>query len=156
MSAYLRTAKVELEEAGESTEGMASSTSKLREKILSLTNQRVDIMSDSNTLKSTYQIYKELSQVFDSMTDIDQSALLELISGKRLGNYSAALLHNFDIAEKALKTSQNSAGSASEENRKYLESLGGRMTLLKASFEDLSQTILSSNIFKFLPLISSV
>ena len=68
---------------------------------------------------------------------------------KRNANATAALLTNFSTAEKALDTALNSAGSASEENRKYLESLGGRMTLLKASFEDFSQTILASNVFKF-------
>lgn len=45
---YLRAAKAEAEEAGESTDGMANSVSKLRESILMLTDQRVDIMLDEN------------------------------------------------------------------------------------------------------------
>ena len=47
----LRGAKTELEDAGESTEGMAVSTSKLREDIKALTNVNgtggFDIMKDS-------------------------------------------------------------------------------------------------------------
>lgn len=41
---YLRAAKVELEEAGEDTDGLANSTSELRESVLALTGQQVDIM----------------------------------------------------------------------------------------------------------------
>lgn len=81
---YLRASKVELEEAGESTDGMAESTSKLRESVLALTGQKVDIMLDEDTYKSTYQILKEISQVWSSMADIDQAALLELLGGRLL------------------------------------------------------------------------
>jgi len=56
LSMYLRAAKADLEAAGESTEGMATSTSKLRASILALTGQKVDIQLDENTFKSTYQI----------------------------------------------------------------------------------------------------
>lgn len=56
VSMYLRAAKTEAEEAGESTEGMANSVSELREELLALTNGKVDIQIDENTFKSTYQI----------------------------------------------------------------------------------------------------
>lgn len=45
---YLRAAKADLEAAGESTDGMAISTSKLRESILTLTKDRVDVMLDED------------------------------------------------------------------------------------------------------------
>jgi len=44
ISMYLRAAKTDLEAAGESTDGMASSVSKLRSEIMALTGNRVDIM----------------------------------------------------------------------------------------------------------------
>ena len=44
VSMYLRAAKTEAEEAGESTEGMANSVSELREELLALTNGKVDIL----------------------------------------------------------------------------------------------------------------
>ena len=57
---YLRATKTELEDAGESTEGMASNVSELRKELLALTNGKVDVMLDSKTYKSTYQILKEI------------------------------------------------------------------------------------------------
>ena len=54
ISMYLRAAKTEAEEAGESTDGMANSVSELRQEILALTGNRVDIQLDDRTFKSTY------------------------------------------------------------------------------------------------------
>lgn len=76
LSLRLRGAKVELESTGEDTEGMADSVAELREKLLALTGQKVDIMLDEDTFKSTYQIIKEMSQIWDSMTDINQANLV--------------------------------------------------------------------------------
>lgn len=48
VSMYLRAAETEAEEAGVSTEGMASSVSKLRDELLDLTGNRVDIQLDED------------------------------------------------------------------------------------------------------------
>ena len=145
---YLRAAKAELEEAGESTEGMATSVSKLRESILALTKGQVDIMLDENTFKSTYQIFKELSQVWEDMADVDQAALLELIGGKRNSDAVMSLISNFEIAEQALLTANNSAGSAMAENEKRMASIQGRITEFTRSFEEFSAKVLDGNLVK--------
>ena len=77
----LRGAKTELEDAGLDADNMASSTSKLREQLLALTG--VDIMQDANTFKSTTQILREMSAVWEDLSDIDAAAALELMGGKR-------------------------------------------------------------------------
>lgn len=81
---YLRAAKADAEAAGVETEGMANSVSELRDSVLDLTNNQVDIMADDTTFKSTVQIMREIAGVYDSMTDLDQAALLELLSGSQL------------------------------------------------------------------------
>lgn len=83
LSLRLRGAKVELEEAGEDVDGMAESTAQLQEKLLALTGGKVDIMLDENTFKNTTQILREMSTVWEDMTDINQAAALELLGGKR-------------------------------------------------------------------------
>lgn len=148
VSMFLRAAKTEAEEAGESTDGMANSVSELREEILDLTGQRVDIQIDDNTFKSTYQILKELSEVWGSLTDISQANILELIGGKRNSNVVSALMENFKIAEDALATSLNAAGSAVAENEKYLDSIEGKISQFKASWQALSATIVNGDLVK--------
>lgn len=146
VSMYLRAAKTEAEEAGESTDGMANSVSELRNQILALTDERVDIMADDSTYKSTFQILREISNVWSSMADIDQANLLELIGGKRNASVVAGILTNFDDAEDALNTALNADGSAMAENTKYLESVNGAIEQVTASWESLSAVVLDDNV----------
>lgn len=148
VSMFLRAAKTEAEDAGESTEGMASSVSELRDEILALTGNKVDIQIDDDTFKSTYQILKELSEVWDELTDVSQANILEMVGGKRNSNVVAAMLENFSIAEEALETSANAAGSAMAENEKYLDSVQGKLDLMKAAFQALSSDLVSSDLMK--------
>lgn len=149
VSMYLRAAKDDAEDMGESTEGMAESVSELQSKLLSLTGGKVNILqADGQTYKSTYQILKELSEVYDSLSDVSQANILELIGGKRNSNITAALLEGFDVAEKSLATSMDSAGSALEENEKYLDSINGKVAQLEATFQDLSQNVIDSELVK--------
>ena len=148
MSMYLRAAKTEAEEAGESTEGMADSVSELRGEILRLTGQKVDIQIDEDTFKSTYQILKELAAVWDELTDVSQANLLEMIGGKRNSNVVAAILEDFSVAENALHTSLASINSAVEENEKQMASVEGRITQFKRSFEEFSIMFIDSDLVK--------
>lgn len=146
----LRSAKVDLEAMGEDSEGAAESVSSLRESILALTGQKVDILTeDEQSFKSTYQILKEISEVWNNLTDVNQASLLELIAGKMQGNATAAILNNFKVAEDSLKSAVNSFGSATEENERYLDSIAGKTAQLQAAFEQLSNTLLNSDVIKF-------
>lgn len=149
VSMYLRAAKTEAEDAGESTDGMANSVSELRSEILALTGNKVDIQIDDDTFKSTYQILQELSEVWHDLSDVSQANILEMVGGKRNSNVVAAILENFTVAEEAIKTSADSAGSALLENEKYLDSIQGKISQFKASFEAFSSSIFNSDLIKF-------
>lgn len=146
VSMYLRAAKTEAEDAGITTDGMASSVSKLREELLALTNQKVDIMLDDDTFKSTFQIFDELHDVWDDLSDITQARITEMLGGKRNANVVSGLINNFDIAKEAMQTAADSAGSATAENEKFLQSIQGHINVLKASFEDFSRTLLTRDV----------
>ena len=148
ISMYLRAAKTEAEEAGESTDGMASSISELRSEILALTGNEVDIQIDNDTFKSTYQIMKELSVVWSDLSDTTQANITEMVGGKRNSNVVSALLENFSVAEKALTSSANSAGSALKENEKFLDSINGKLAVFKATLETFSSNLISSEFVK--------
>lgn len=80
ISLFLRAAKTEAEELNIDTEGMASSVSELREDVEAIAG--VDIMLDDTQFKSTTQILRELSEVWDNLSDIDQANLTEMLAGK--------------------------------------------------------------------------
>lgn len=152
LSMRLRGASTELVAAGENTDGMAESTSKLEEKIKALTNVDgsggFDIMSDPDTFKSTYEIMQGIAEVWDDMSDIDQASLLEIIAGKQRGNSISALLTNMSQAENVLATSTNSAGSAMEEQERWLESMEAKIQQFDAAFQTLSSDVLDSDFLK--------
>lgn len=146
MSMRIRSTKSDMEAAGEDTEGMAESVSKLRNEIKSLTN--VDIMLDDETYKSTYQILDELAQVWDKLNDITKANVLELLFGKRQANIGAGLLENFDIARESLQTALDAEGSALKENEIFLESIQGHLNKLSAAWETFSYNFLDSEFVK--------
>ena len=127
---------------------IAASVSELREELLALTNGKVDIQIDENTFKSTYQIMKELADVWGELTDITQANILEQIGGKRNANVVSSMLENFNVAEDVVKTAANSAGSALKENEKYLDSINGKIAEFKATFEELSMNFIDSDFVK--------
>lgn len=140
-------AKTELSDAGEEVDAYVESTSKMRAEIKALTG--VDIMVDKNTFKDIYDIMDELSKVYDDLEDIEKASLTEILFGKLRANVGASILQNFDQAEKALATAQNSAGSAAREHERWMQSIAASEAQASASFEEFSSKVMSSDIIKF-------
>ena len=91
---------------------------------------------------------EELADKWQDLSDIQQASVTELIAGKRQGNIVSSLMNNFDIAQKALETSLNSSGSAMAEHAKWQQSLEAQILKLKAAWQSLSQSFMSSNFLK--------
>ena len=148
LSLRLRAAKKEAAEAGEETDGMADSVTKLQGQLLKLTHGKVDIMLDASTFKNTTQIIREMSEAWSEMTDLERAEALELMAGKNQANVLAAIIQNFDIAEEAIKTSAESAGSALRENEKYLDSIEGKMQQFTNSLQAMWSKLISDDLIK--------
>lgn len=148
----LRGATTELASMGEETDGVATSTSKLRAQIAALTNVDgsggFDILTDSGAFKSTYDIIQGIAKVYDRMSDVDQASLLELIAGKNRANGVAALLKQASQAEDVLNTSLNSSGVALKENQRVLDSIEGKIKRFQATFQSFSANLLDSKLVK--------
>lgn len=157
LTARIRASKTELEDWGGDTEGMATSVSKLRKELLALTNGTVDVLDANGAYKSTYEILKELASVWDNLSDITKADILEKISGKRLSNVASAIITNFDVAEEVMVGSMNAAGSAMEENARYLDSIKGKTQQLSAAWQEFSNGLLDNNLVKlFIDLVRGV
>ena len=148
VSMRIRGAKTELEDAGLEIDGMASSTSELRDEIKALTGG-FDIMIDDSTFKSTYDIILGISEVYDKLTDTSQANILEMLAGKRQGNQLAAALGNAEDLVSVLNASEQSAGSALKEQEAYTKGIQYSMDRMSASFQELSTITLDSSVVKF-------
>ena len=149
ISMYLRASKTDAEAFGVLVDDMAGSVSELRSELKSLTG--VDIMKDAagTEFKSTYQILKEISAVWDKLTDVSKANVTEMLGGKRNSNAVLSVIEQFSIAEKSMEDAANSSNSAMTEQERMMDSIEGRLKRLNASFEKFSNDVLSSDLVKF-------
>lgn len=96
----------------------------------------ISLFTDSakTEYKSTYQLLKEISEIYDQLTDKEQAGLLEALAGKRQGQILAATINNFFAAEKAMKNMAGSAGSADKEMNVIVDSLDYKLNRLKETW----------------------
>ncbi len=91
--------------------------------------------------KSTYQLLKEISEIYDQLSDKDQAGLLESLAGKRQGQIIAATINNFEAAEKAMDNMANSAGSAEKEMSVIMDSIDYKVNRLKETTTGVAQNL---------------
>ena len=150
IAARIRNTSGELAEMEIDADGAAESITQLQQKIYKASGNKVNIFEDDNeTFKSTIQILRELSEVWNTLSDVDQAEITRLIAGTRQQSVFAAIMNNFDTVDKIIETSVNSTGSAVAENEKYLDSITGKLDLLRSSYEALSSSIINSDAYKF-------
>lgn len=147
VSMRIRSATSELEQAGEDTDGLVTSTADLQKMIKAMTGYDI-LESDGKTFKSIYDIVLNISKVWNNLSDLDQSSLLQALAGKQQSNALAAALSNPELLEKSYQEAMNSAGSAAEEEKKYQQSIQYSIDQTKAKLEELSADLLSSDFLK--------
>lgn len=133
---------------GEETDGVITSVSKLQSKIQALSG--VNILTESGNYKDTYTILKEIGQVWEDMSDIDQAALLELMAGKNRANTLSAILGNMGDLTSAYETAMNAEGSALRENATYMDSIQGRIDQFNNAVQTMWMNFISSDVVKFI------
>lgn len=150
----IRGAKAELESAGEETDGMITSTSKLQEQVQALTKTAsnksgVNILTDAGDFKSTYQIIKEIGTVWNEISDVNQAALLETIGGKRGAQILTSVFANIGDLDSVTSTSLTSANSAMREHANWLDSIEAKQARLSSAYQSFADSILGSGLIKF-------
>ena len=144
--------KGELEALGEEVDDSVDSISKVQTQILNLTHGGVNIFDAEGNFRDYYDIMEDISKIYDQISSTDQAALMETLFGKQRGNQGAALIQAFQSGQvqKAYQDALNSQGSAKKEQERWLDSIEAKLKQNEAAFQSLSNTILSSNLFKYL------
>ena len=147
VAAKIRGSESDLESMGESTDGLVTSTSKLQAKVKALTGG-FDIMKDKDTYKDIYDIVVGIGERWADLNDIQRADLLETLAGKQRSNALAAALNNVDVIKAAYQTAENSEGSAERELTNYQKGIDYSLERFKATFQEFSTSVLSSDTFK--------
>ena len=143
----------ELEDMGEEIDNLAEATSSLREKLMALTG--VDIMVDEHTFKSYYDQLYEISQVIDDLNDTSRANVLETLFGKNRSAAGAAILSGMKESADAYKDAINSAGSATEEYDKWMQSADAASQRFANNLTKTYQSIIGGNTVRDLANIGS-
>lgn len=108
----------------------------------------VNVYNLDGSMRSVYDITKDIHDVWAELTDKQRSATIELVSGKRNANSINALISNFSSAEKALDGLKDSAGSADAEFEKAQQGISFKLNALKETGVGIFQNILDSDAIK--------
>ena len=108
----------------------------------------VSILDDEETYKSTYDILKEISYVIDDISDVKAAQVAEKLFGKQRLNVGLNILHNFQQAENAMKTMEESYGSSQKEMEKYYDSLEYKINNFKETITGIAQSTITRDFLK--------
>lgn len=136
-----------LEEEGVDSDGAVTSKSKLQSKVKGLSG--VDILTETGDYKSTYEILSQIADVWEDISNMDQAALLELLAGKRNASVLAAILQSPEELKAAYEDANNAAGSALQENEKYLDSIQGKIDQFNNAMQAMWSNTLDSDMVKW-------
>lgn len=108
------------------------------------------VKNSAGEMESTYNILKGIAEKWNDLTDAERQSLGELAAGKNRITEFNALMSNWQTAVEATATAMNSQGSAAKENERVLDSIEGHLQKLKSAWEELSTTVVDSDLIKMI------
>lgn len=151
----LKTTSMRIRGYDEETESYSEDLEELSGKIADLTKTAstpggISLFTDETkqTYKSTYDILKDISEIYDELSDKNQAELLEALAGKRNGQAIAAIISNFSAAEKSMDSMANSAGNAMKEMEVIYDSLDYKLNKLSETGTGVAQNLFARDDMK--------
>lgn len=127
-----------------------STVAKLQETFNNATKGAVNIVDQTTgQLRNVFDILDDIANVWDSLDKNTREALAIEASGIRQKNVFLAMMQNWEGVKDAVESASNSFGSADEENEKYIKSIQGRVENFERSVQQLSRTLLDSDLVKW-------
>ena len=114
----------------------------------------IDTMANGELRKGS-EILAELAGKWDTLSDVQKSAIAQNVAGVRQANILFALMDNWGTYEKMMAEYANAAGSAMQENERYLEGWQAKTDKLNAAWTKFVANTVSSDFIKGLLDIST-
>ena len=108
----------------------------------------IDTMANGELRKGS-EILAELAGKWDTLSDVQKSAIAQNVAGVRQANILLALMDNWGTYEKMMAEYANAAGSAMQENERYLEGWQAKTDKLSAAWTKFVANTISSDFIKF-------
>ena len=108
----------------------------------------IDIKDQNGELKNMDTILDEMGSKWETLNKDQQLALAQTVAGTRQYNQLVALMDNWDVMNQNLETAANSTGTLQKQQETYLDSVDAHLKTMKASFEDVYDSLLSGDSVK--------
>lgn len=105
----------------------------------------VNVLDMNGKLRDMGEVMEEIGGKWTSMSREQQIYLSQVMAGTRQYNNLLALFDNWGQYTKALETSSNAAGTLQEQQDIYMESTQAHLAQLRASWEDLYDSLLDAD-----------
>ena len=108
----------------------------------------IAIKDQNGQLRSFFEVGKDVAEIWDTLDDNEKRYYLNTQAGANQSQNLAALMSNYGTAIEATKTALDSAGSAAEENARYMDSMQGKLEELSSAWENFSRKMVNSDLLK--------
>lgn len=138
--------KTELDDLGESTDDLAQGFSKYASEIQALTGFNIMVEGSTTEFKDLYDILEGIAGVWDQLSDTQQARVAEILGGTRQLQVISSILGNWQDAAGAYADALDSANVATNANEIYMSTATAHLNQFKAAFQELSSTIVNSDL----------
>lgn len=107
----------------------------------------VETMANGELRKAS-DVLTELASKWDTLSQVQKSAIAQNVAGQRQANILIALMDNWDMYEKMMVEYTNAAGSAIQENERYLDGWEAKINVLNATWTKFVAKTISSDSIK--------
>ena len=107
----------------------------------------INIKEQNGELKDMDSILEEMGAKWKTLSKDQQVALAQTVAGIRQYNQLIALMDNFDFYQQNLEAAKNSTGTLDKQQKIYEESWRAANDRVRASFEDIYNTLISDKFF---------
>lgn len=162
IAARLSAATTELDELGESADDLMTTAN--LDKFMRAFG--VSVVDTNGHLRSTYDILKDLSKIWNTLETEEMSAIAGKLAGTRQQAVFYSIMQNFADAESVVANAEEKAeGELATATAKRLDSIQGKLDQLSAAFTEISTDVLDSGLVKggldfvtkvLLPVLSGV
>ena len=104
----------------------------------------IAVLDANGDLREMGDVIEDVAAKWNTWTSAQQTAIAQVMAGKRQYNNLVALFENWDMYSNALETSRNSLGTLQNQQDIYMESTEAHLFKLKAEWEDLYDSLIDN------------
>ncbi len=127
----------------------ALTDAKYNELVRGLTRQGVSLTDANGEFRSTYDIIKDIAEIWPTLSSMEQSGLATTLAGTRQQAIFFSLVEQFREATGAMDAMNDSAGQLETTYGYYMDSTSAHINQLKVAMESLGETTFDTGFLNF-------